>query len=139
MNCQNCGTFNNQGTSFCSNCGVQLVNQTNSVNQINNQVNQSNNQVNQNNKVGQLTIIRRESFIGMALAFSLYVDGYFVAKIKNGETKTFPIYYGAHRIELKQHMNYGYKDIIINDFKPNAVLTANIKMGFFSNKIEITE
>ena len=36
--------------------------------------------------------------------------GYFVAKIKNGETKTFPIYYGAHRIELKQHMNYGYKD-----------------------------
>ena len=162
MNCPNCGVWNTG--RYCTNCGTQLMNNqvgqmsnqvgqmnnqvgqmsnqvgqmNNQVGQMNNQVGQMNNQVSQmNNQVGQLTIIRDKNFVGMAIAFKIFVDGVEVGKLKNGETVTYPIYYGQHRVEIKQHMNYGFKDIIIADWKPNVVLHCYVKMGILTNSIEI--
>ena len=125
MNCPNCGNYNN-GTNFCTNCGAQLINANNN---INTNIN--------NNQVGQITFVRPKKFYGMAIKFKLFIDGVQVGELANGSSVSFPIYYGAHRIEVKQHVNYGMKDIIINDYQNNITFTCTVKMGLFVNKIEI--
>ena len=163
MYCSNCGTYNDKG-NFCVGCGAKLetIAQNNTV-ESNNQVEQSNNidsqpvqqpvnnqptqqpvnnqpvqQVNQQpaqQGVGSITLTRPSNFVGVLVPFDVFVDGYLLGSLSDGETKTFPLYYGNHFVQIKQGFNSGTQNIVINDNQRNLVFNVVIEMGFVTNTI----
>ena len=56
--------------------------------------------MNNNMQVGSITINRKNQF-GSIFPFDVKVDGYFIGQVMNGESKTFPIYYGQHYLLIE--------------------------------------
>jgi len=48
-----------------------------------------------------LTIVRDSGYADPLRAYRVFVDGKEIGKVGNGETKTFPVNPGAHRLALK--------------------------------------
>ena len=87
--------------------------------------------------VGSLTITRPSNLYGALVPFDVFVDGYLVGTLANGETKTFPLYYGNHYVQVKQTFGGGSQNIVINDSQRNLVFKALIDFGFVSNPIHL--
>lgn len=110
MNCSKCGATNQVG-NFCSSCG----------NQIN------------NNQIGSITIQRKKQFGGI-LPFDVKVDNIFLGQINNGETKTFPLYYGEHVLNIYCAYDCGTIGVLINDNQKHINYLAYSKSGVDPNK-----
>ena len=110
MNCSRCGATNQMG-AFCSNCG----------NQIN------------NNQIGSITIQRKKQFGGI-FPFDVKVDNVFLGQINNGETKTFPLYYGEHVLAIFCGCDSGTIGVLINDNQKRINYLAYSKCGMDVSK-----
>ncbi len=125
MNCPKCGMYNDDKAVFCTNCGVKMELYKN----VNNNV------ADEQLKVGSITIIRPNNFVGCAIAFSVYVDNYLLGKVANGNTVTFPLYYGTHMVTIKHGFTTTTQQIVINDKQKNLVFNCSVKMGLVKSKI----
>ena len=79
--CQKCGSEINDGAAFCGNCGAQLGASVNA------------------NSERMITIKRSGMFGTDPMA--VYVDDGEYAIVRHGETKTFPIPSGMHRLQIR--------------------------------------
>ncbi len=120
MSCPVCGATLVNGSNFCTQCGNTIAPT------MNNQPG-----------IGSITIVRPKSFYGCAIAYNVSVNGYLLGKVKNGETKTFPLYYGNQELTIHAGMCHGTTNFVINDTYRNLVFQCPIKMGLLTNTIEI--
>lgn len=95
-----------------------------------------NGQVN-NVPVGSITINREKNALGCLFPFDIYIDNMLVANVTNGKSVQIPVYYGSHLLELKQGLNEGSLQIMINDQQKNLVFNCTMKMGLITNTIAI--
>jgi hypothetical protein len=126
MNCKNCGNFNSEG-NFCIHCGAPLTG-TNNPQQYNEPL-----------KVGSLTINRQSQYYGALIPFDVFVDGVLIGSLKTGESKSFPLYYGNHMLQVKGGMGSSNNiPIVINDMQRNLVYNAKMLVGYVVNDIQLT-
>ena len=134
MKCEKCGYVNNQG-NFCTVCGNSLgVMNTNVI--MNNSYPQ---QPSNNQNMGMVNIYRENNFVGIIVPFDIFVDGFLMGTVANDSTTQVPLYFGTHTIEIKQGLNKSaVQQIIVNEQNRVINMTVSMKMGFFQNKLEIS-
>lgn len=134
MKCEKCGNVNNQG-NFCTVCGNSLgVMNTNVI--MNNSYPQ---QPSNNQNIGMVNIYRENNFVGIIVPFDIFVDGFLMGTVANDSTTQVPLYFGTHTIEIKQGLNKSaVQQIIVNEQNRVINMTVSMKMGFFQNKLEIS-
>lgn len=134
MKCEKCGNVNNQG-NFCTVCGNNLgVMNTNVI--MNNSYPQ---QPSNNQNMGMVNIYRENNFVGIIVPFDIFVDGFLMGTVANDSTTQVPLYFGTHTIEIKQGLNKSaVQQIIVNEQNRVINMTVSMKMGFFQNKLEIS-
>lgn len=134
MKCEKCGNVNNQG-NFCTVCGNSLgVMNTNVI--MNNSYPQ---QPSNNQNMGMVNIYRENNFVGIIVPFDIFVDGFLMGTVANDSTTQVPLYFGTHTIEIKQGLNKSaVQQIIVNEQNRVINMTISMKMGFFQNKLEIS-
>ncbi len=134
MKCEKCGNVNNQG-NFCTVCGNSLgVMNTNVI--MNNSYPQ---QPSNNQNMGMVNIYRENNFVGIIVPFDIFVDGFLMGTVANDSTTQVPLYFGTHTIEIKQGLNKSaVQQIIVNEQNRVINMTVSMKMGFFQNKLEIS-
>ncbi len=134
MKCEKCGNVNNQG-NFCTVCGNSLgVMNTNVI--MNNSYPQ---QPSNNQNMGMINIYRENNFVGIIVPFDIFVDGFLMGTVANDSTTQVPLYFGTHTIEIKQGLNKSaVQQIIVNEQNRVINMTVSMKMGFFQNKLEIS-
>jgi len=100
MNCPNCGTYNNEGSPSCINCGANL----NVVPQNNQQ--EINNDVNNSKKNNKFNISSKYIIIGVATILVVFVIVFFITKKKNNsKLSEFDVNY-ANAFFLSDGSNY---------------------------------
>lgn len=120
MNCLKCGKSNLDNVMYCTNCGNPISNvqlQTNQVAQP---------------ELGSITIVRPKNFYGCLIAYDVFIDNYYMGKVKNGETKQFPVYYGNHNIVIKQGLNSGSQMVTVSSSQRNLVFNCPLQVGLFN-------
>lgn len=110
MNCNRCGATNQMG-KFCNCCGNELNMPS----------------------VGSITIVRKKQFGGI-MPFDIKVDNIMLGQVNNGETKTFPIYYGEHLLRIECAYDCGALSFILNDNQRNITFECSSKAGFDPTK-----
>lgn len=94
--CKNCGQSidTSGGAKFCQNCG-----------QSQQDTEQPDVQSN-GGRMRTVTISRSNQFVGSAATLSVYIDGEEYALLRPGETKTFEVQHGSHRLQIRSNMSY---------------------------------
>ena len=146
MNCSKCGAFN-QGGQFCSSCGAPLMG-----NVVNNQVNQQP-MMNQNQQIqyqqqpmmnqlpdgiGTITLNRPNNFYGSLIPIDIFVDGYLLGSVGNGQTKQFQLYYGAHTLVAKTAYEEATLQINIDNNFRNLYFECGIEFGMLVSHTRLT-
>ena len=90
-----------------------------------------------NNNVGSITFIRPKKIMAWAMPVDLFVDGFLIGSVHNGETKTFPIYYGTHTLIAKSGVSETSFQFTVNENQKNLVFDTRLKLGAMSPKIII--
>ena len=110
MNCNRCGAINQIG-KYCSSCGSEIIMP----------------------KIGSITIVRKKQFGGM-FPFDVKVDNIFIGQVNNGETKTFPLYYGEHLLRVECGFDSGTIALLLNDNQKNITYNCYSKAGINPDK-----
>lgn len=106
--CSSCGAPLEEGMRFCDKCGAsQEVNQ------------QSSNVASK----ATIQISRKWRLLNFMFADEVYIDGVKIGTVSNGQTKTFEVNPGAHKLQLK--MTYP----LITVFVRSKVVDFNIEKG----------
>mgnify|MGYP002861085967 CR=1 FL=1 len=141
MYCSNCGTFNQVG-SFCTNCGLPLQ-QNIQNNQVQQPVTQQGvmmqpimNQI--PDGVGTITVNRSSNFYGLLISIDIYVDGYLLGSVGNGQTKQFQIYYGTHTLVAKTIYEEASLQINIDNNYRNLYFETGIEFGMIVSHPRLT-
>lgn len=53
-----------------------------------------------------ITIRRKKEYWNFVRPFNIYIDGQFVGRLKNGESRLFPVANGKHTIQAKQAISF---------------------------------
>ncbi len=122
MICSKCGNNNVEGANFCTNCASPL-NQPPAISA--------------NPQTGSITITRPKKFLGCAVPYTVYIDGYLIGTVKNNQSVSFPVYYGNHNIRINCGMGIGESQFVINDEYRHLVFNCPMRLGAFSNTIDI--
>ncbi len=129
--CQNCGFKLNEGVNFCEKCGAQQG-------------------LSANNKAERMITIKRKGVFGTD-PMSVLVDGGEYAIVRLGETKTFPIPSGSHRLQIRatshavgkggltvgQGNKNSYSSEVIFIKESDGDMTFSVSMNMFG-KISVT-
>ena len=92
-----------------------------------------------NQNMGMVNIYRENNFVGIIVPFDIFVDGFLMGTVANDSTTQVPLYFGTHTIEIKQGLNKSaVQQIIVNEQNRVINMTVSMKMGFFQNKLEIS-
>lgn len=111
MICSKCGFQNNQGEVLCKQCGAEL----------------GNIQQNVNNGIYKLTLTRQKAFVGSLVKFKIFIDDNQVGTIKNGETVTLNVSSGNHILSLNKTLNQNIN--ISSDTFADVVIIAGNRFG----------
>ncbi len=135
MNCPNCQMPIEEGGKFCTNCGTPVV-PINQMQQIPPQPTiQPQNLINQPG-VGSITISRPSNFVGCAVSYKVFANGYLLGNVSDGGIMTFPLNYGMYEISIKCGMGKGNTKITVSDQCRHFVFQCPMTMGMWSNKID---
>lgn len=119
MFCTNCGKEVN--TKFCTNCGTKVENNVES------------------GKTVPLTITRPKSMVGMAVSFTVYVDGKDIGKLKNNTSLNCDVTVGDHNIIVKSLEKEVNQNILVKEDTNSVEVIVGIKMGFVAGRAVLKE
>lgn len=85
------------------------------------------------NNVGSITIERKKQFGGI-FPFDIKVDDVFIGQVNNGETKTFPLYYGQHILRIECGIDSGTIALLLNDNQKHITFRCLSKAGINPDK-----
>ena len=156
MFCSRCGCQNNESDKFCAQCGADLGNNNQQLQQqnhffqpqqeinYNQQIDHSfvqqnvsdstqiSNNINENTQINnngtyKLTLTRPKDFVGSLIKFKIYIDNNVVGTIKNGETVVLNVNAGNHVISFNKTMK---QDITISgDTSASVVFMGGNQFG----------
>ena len=115
MFCTNCGK--EVDGNFCTSCGAKV---------------ESN--VESSGKTVPLTITRPKSMVGMAISFTVYVDGKDIGKLKNNTSLNCNVTVGDHNIIVKSLEKEVNQNILVNDDTNSVEVIVGIKMGLVAGR-----
>ena len=136
MNCPNCQTVIKEGEKFCSNCGTPVTPIASTQPPLEVPVQPQQLSFPNQPGVGSITISRPSNFVGCAVSYKVYANGYLLGKISDGGIMTFPLNYGTYEINIKCGMGKGNTKVTINDQYRHFVFQCPMSMGMWSNKID---
>ena len=116
MFCTNCGKEVN--SNFCTNCGTKVGGNTGSV---------------------TLSVVRPKSMVGVAVAFTVYVDGTNIGKLKNNTTLTYDVTPGEHTIIIKSLEKEVKQNILVQENTNSVEVVVGIKMGLIAGRAVLKE
>lgn len=117
MFCTECGK--KVEGNFCTNCGAKVEN----VEEV-------------NTESGNIPIIvtRPKSMVGMAISFTVYVDGKDIGKLKNNTSLTCNVAVGEHTVIVKSLEKEVVQNVLIQDDTNSVELIVGIKMGLIAGR-----
>ena len=83
---------------------------------------------------GTVNVIRQKQFVGSLIPFDVYVDNQYAGSIKNGNTLSFPVYYGNHIISIQTVDKTVNQQILLSDTSRVANIECNCSMGFLTGR-----
>ena len=114
MFCSNCGKELDNTVKFCSECGTQLTPTEPATNSP-------------TAYMRKLTVIREKKLVLSAYPLDVFIDGNDYGQLKNGESKTFEITAGNHRVQLQINMQ-------VNDLNRGIYVTGTKSDVLFINE-----
>lgn len=88
--------------------------------------------------VRKITISRKKSFVGCAVAIIVYIHGQEVCRLKNGETQTFSAPTNAFALDLMFTSGQGSNSVSIPAGEQDLKYESAIKMKYANTIIELT-
>lgn len=110
MFCTNCGKEVNG--NFCTNCGTKV----------------------ESGKTVPLVITRPKSMVGMAVSFTVYVDGKDIGKLKNNTSLNCDITVGEHNIIIKSLEKEVNQNILVKEDTNSVEVIVGIRMGIVAGR-----
>ena len=88
---------------------------------------------------GVLQLYRMGSPVGIAVGYGIYINGQPYGHLGNCESIRIPLPYGTYNIHCTCGMTRKCDDLVVNITPDNnhAYAKAHIKMGFWSNKLQV--
>lgn len=117
MFCTNCGK--KVDGNFCTNCGTKV---------------ESNEEVNIESGNIPLTVTRPKSMVGMAISFTVYVDGKDIGKLKNNTSLNCNVSVGEHTVIIKSLEKEVIQNVLIKEDTNSVELIVGIKMGIIAGR-----
>ena len=117
MFCTNCGNKIEENSKFCTNCGTKI----------------------QIDKLIPIIVTREKKAVGMAISFTVYVDGKNIGKIKNNSSLTCNVSVGKHQVIIKSLEKDTIQDIEVSESTNSVEIIITVKMGILSGKAGIKE
>lgn len=112
MFCTNCGKEVN--AKFCTNCGTKVEVES--------------------GKTVPLTITRPKSMVGMAISFTVYVDGKDIGKLKNNTSLNCNVTVGEHNVIVKSIEKELIQNILVKEDTNSVEVIVAIGMGFVAGR-----
>ena len=116
---------------FCTNCGKQIEDNSNFCTGCGNKI--------QSDKLIPLTITREKKMVGVAISFTVYVDGKDVGKLKNDTSITCNVPVGKHQVIIKSFEKDTVQNIEVSESTNSVEIIITVKMGLISGKAGIKE
>ena len=114
MFCTNCGK--EVDGNFCTSCGTKV--ESNVV----------------SGKTIPLVVKRPKSMVGMAVSFTVYVDGTNIGKLKNNTELTCDVTTGEHTVIVKSIEKEVVQNILVQEDTNGVEVVVGIKMGLIAGR-----
>ena len=81
-----------------------------------------------------LTITRPKSMVGMAISFTVYVDGKEIGKLKNNSSLTCDVTVGEHNVIVKSLEKSVNQNLLVKEDTNSVEVICAIKMGLIAGR-----
>lgn len=86
-----------------------------------------------------LTVTRPKSMVGMAISFTVYVDGKDIGKLKNNTSLSCDVTVGAHTVIIKSLEKDLVQNILVKEDTNSVEMIAGVKMGFLAGRANLKD
>lgn len=113
MYCTECGK--KVDGKFCTNCGAKVEKEV-------------------KGDTIPLTVTRVKSMVGMAISFTVYVDGKDIGKLKNNSSLNCDVSVGEHTVIVKSFEKEVIQNILVKEDTNSVEVVVGIKMGIVAGR-----